>query len=183
MKLVGMISTAVLSLTLVAAAPVYAQEQHDQQEEQKSKPDEKKRNLRSPQSQRPKPAAPEKNAKPEEKNAKQEPKTKPEEKNAQQANRHSMRSAPVAAAFPQTVTRPTLDSNTRFVSTKATTAITASSTVAIRSDSLTRGPATGSTRKTFMLSTSTACITCATHRTRALTLHSASHCSRHRKQT
>ena len=34
MKLVGVISTAVLSLALgVAAAPAFAQEQHDQQEE------------------------------------------------------------------------------------------------------------------------------------------------------
>ena len=39
MKLVGMISTAVLSLTLGITAPVYAQqEQHDQQDEQKAKP-------------------------------------------------------------------------------------------------------------------------------------------------
>ena len=38
MKLVGIISTAVLSLTLGAAAPAYAQqEQHDQQEEQKAR--------------------------------------------------------------------------------------------------------------------------------------------------
>jgi sortase (surface protein transpeptidase) len=69
MKLIGVISTAVLSLIL--AAPVYAQEQHDQ-EEQKAKPEENK-------------AQPEKSAKPEEKNAKQEQNTKPEEKNAQQA--------------------------------------------------------------------------------------------------
>ena len=46
MKLVGIISTAVLSMSLGATAPVYAQqEQHDQQKEQQSKPaqqDEKK---------------------------------------------------------------------------------------------------------------------------------------------
>ncbi len=46
MKLIGIISTTVLSLTLGTAAPVFAQqEQHDQQEEQKAKPahqDEKK---------------------------------------------------------------------------------------------------------------------------------------------
>jgi hypothetical protein len=74
MKLIGIVSTAVLSLTLVAAAPVFAQEQHDQQDEQKAKPaqDDKK-------------AQPEKNAKPAEKNAKQEDKNaKPAEKNAQQ---------------------------------------------------------------------------------------------------
>jgi hypothetical protein len=70
MKLVGVISTAVLSLTLGVAAPVYAQqEQHDQQEEQKAKPaqDEKK-------------AQPEKPAKQEEKNAKQEQQRAPEAK-------------------------------------------------------------------------------------------------------
>jgi hypothetical protein len=74
MKLVGIISTAVLSLTLVAAAPVYAQEQHDQQDEQKAKPaqDDKK-------------TQPEKSAKPEEKTAAQpEKNAKPAEKNAQQ---------------------------------------------------------------------------------------------------
>jgi len=39
MKLIGVISTAVLSMTLGVAAPAYAQqEQHDQQEEQKAKP-------------------------------------------------------------------------------------------------------------------------------------------------
>jgi hemolysin activation/secretion protein len=70
MNLVGMIGTAVLSLTLVAAAPVFAQEQHDQQEEQRDKPEEK--------------AQPEKSAKPAEKPAAQDEKsTKPEEKNAQ----------------------------------------------------------------------------------------------------
>ena len=39
MKLVGIISTAVLSLTLGVAVPAYAQqEQRDQQDEQKAKP-------------------------------------------------------------------------------------------------------------------------------------------------
>ncbi|MGC2449067.1 MAG: hypothetical protein WA477_15570 [Candidatus Sulfotelmatobacter sp.] len=75
MKLAGVISAAVLSLTLGVAAPAFAQqEQHDQQEEQKAKPaqDEKK-------------AQPEKSAKAEEKNAKQEEKSnKPQERNAQQ---------------------------------------------------------------------------------------------------
>ncbi len=76
MKLVGVISTAVLSLSLGAAVPAYAQqEQHDQQEEQKDKPakvDEKKVQQEKP-------------AKPEEKSAQQEKNTKPEEKNAQEA--------------------------------------------------------------------------------------------------
>ncbi len=88
MNLIGFISTAVLSLTLVAAAPVFAQEQHDQQEEQKAKPaqDEKKAQPEKSAKQEEKPAAqPEKNAKPEEKNAKQEqPNAKPAEKSAQQ---------------------------------------------------------------------------------------------------
>jgi len=84
MKLIGVISTAVLCLTLGAAALVYAQEQHEQQEEQKAKPaqDEKK-------AQPAKPAQDEKKAQPakqEEKGAQQQEKnTKPEEKNAQQA--------------------------------------------------------------------------------------------------
>ena len=88
MKLIGVISTAVLCLALGAAALVYAQEQHEQQEEQKGKPaqlDEKK-------AQQEKPAKPEeksaqqqeKNAKPEERSAQQEKNTKPEEKNAKQ---------------------------------------------------------------------------------------------------
>ena len=45
MRLVGVISTTVLSLTLGLAASAYAQEQHDQKEEEKAKPaqqDEKK---------------------------------------------------------------------------------------------------------------------------------------------
>jgi hypothetical protein len=45
MKLIGIISTAVLSLTLGVAAPVYAQQEQHDQEEQKAKPahqDEKK---------------------------------------------------------------------------------------------------------------------------------------------
>ena len=86
MKLVGLITTAVLSLTLVAAAPVFAQDQHEQ-EEQKAKPaqqeDKKTQPAAKPEA---KPAAQqEKNTKPEENNAKQEEKNaKPAEKNAQQ---------------------------------------------------------------------------------------------------
>jgi hypothetical protein len=66
MKLVGIISTAVLSLTLVAAAPVFAQEQHE--DEQKAKP-----------AQEEKKAQQDKNAKQEEKPAAQQ-----EKKNAKQ---------------------------------------------------------------------------------------------------
>jgi hypothetical protein len=69
MKLVGAISTAVLSLSLGIGIPAYAQqEQHDQQEENKDKGAQEKE----------KKAQPEKSAKPEEKN------NKPEERNAQQ---------------------------------------------------------------------------------------------------
>ena len=92
MKLVRIIGTAVLSLTL--AAPVYAQqEQHDQQED-KDKPAEKKAQPEKPAKQEEKTAKPaeksaqqEKSAKPEEKNAKQENNAKPEEKNARQENK------------------------------------------------------------------------------------------------
>jgi hypothetical protein len=71
MKLAGVISAAVLSMTLGVAAPAYAQqEQHDQQED-KDKPAEKK-------------AQPEKSAKPQEKSAQEEKNAKPEEKSAQQ---------------------------------------------------------------------------------------------------
>jgi hypothetical protein len=86
MKLVGIISTAVLSLTLVGAAPVFAQEQHDQQEEQKAKPEENKAQPEKSAKPAEKPAAKEeKSAKPEEKNAKQDEKNvKPAEKNAPQ---------------------------------------------------------------------------------------------------
>jgi len=87
MKLIGVISTAVLCLALGAAALVYAQEQHEQQEEQKAKPaqDEKKAQPAKP-AQDEKKAQPAKPAQQEEKGAQQQEKnTKPEEKNAQQA--------------------------------------------------------------------------------------------------
>jgi hypothetical protein len=76
MKLVGIIGTAVLSLTL--AAPAYAlQEQHEQQED-KDRPAEKK-------AQPEKPAKEEQSAaKPEEKNAKQEQQRAPEAKPVKQ---------------------------------------------------------------------------------------------------
>jgi cell division protein FtsN len=81
MKLVGVLSTAVLSLTLGAAAPSYArQEQHDQQEEQKDKPaqqDNKK-------------AQPDKSAKQDEKGAQQQEKdTKQDEKGAQKQDQNT----------------------------------------------------------------------------------------------
>ena len=83
MKLVGAISTAVLSLSLGVGIPAYAQqEQHEQQEENKDKPQEKEKK-----------AQPEKSAKPEEKNARQQEKgARPEEKNAQE--QHTQQSRP-----------------------------------------------------------------------------------------
>jgi hypothetical protein len=73
----------------MAAAPVFAQEQHDQQEEQKARPEEKAQPEKSAK-QEAKPAAEEnKNAKPEEKNAKQEERnTKQEEGNAKPAEKN-----------------------------------------------------------------------------------------------
>ena len=81
MKLVGVIGTAILSLTLGASSAAYAQDQHDQQEDQKDKPAEKK-------------AQPEKPAKPEEKNAQEEKNTKPEEKNAMQEQQRAPEAKP-----------------------------------------------------------------------------------------
>jgi hypothetical protein len=73
LKLVGVISAAVLSLTL--AAPVYAQQEQHETQEEKDKPAEKK-------------AQPEKPAKPEERNTKADVKNnKPEEKSAQPSQR------------------------------------------------------------------------------------------------
>ncbi|MGA8620231.1 MAG: hypothetical protein WB660_17130 [Candidatus Sulfotelmatobacter sp.] len=99
MRLIGVISTAVLSLTI--AAPAYAQqEQHDEQEEQKAKPaqEEKKTQPEKPAKQG------DENAKQEEKNTQQQDKNKnqeersaqrqdknnqQEQKNAQQENRNN----------------------------------------------------------------------------------------------
>ncbi len=71
MKLVGIFSTAVLSLALGIAVPAFAQD-HEQDEPKAKAQDEKK-------------AQPEKPAKPEERSAQEEKKNaKPEEKNAQE---------------------------------------------------------------------------------------------------
>ena len=92
MKLIGVISTAVLSLALGVAVPGFAQDH--EQDEPKAKPaqDEKKAQPEKSAKQEDKNAKPEeknaqqeKNTKPEEKNAQQEKNTKPEERNAQQA--------------------------------------------------------------------------------------------------
>jgi len=83
MKLVGIISTAVLSLTLGVVGQAFAQEQHEQ-EEQKDKPAAKETEKKAqPAKPAEKNAQPEKNAKPEEKNAKQEQNSKPVAKNEQ----------------------------------------------------------------------------------------------------
>ncbi len=83
MRRIGVISTAVLSLIL--AAPVYAQqEQHDQEGEKKPAQDEKRAQPEKSAKQDEKGKQPEKNTKPEERNTQQESNSKPEERNMQQ---------------------------------------------------------------------------------------------------
>jgi hypothetical protein len=84
MKLIGFVSTAVLSLIL--AAPVYAQEQQHDQDEEKAKPEENEKKAQPEKSSQPeeKGARQENNAKPEEKISPRESNSKPEEKNAQE---------------------------------------------------------------------------------------------------
>jgi hypothetical protein len=71
MKLVGVISTAVLSLSLGIGIPAYAQQEQHEQEENKDKPAQEKD----------KKGEPEKTTKPEEKNAQEQhaPNAKPEQ--------------------------------------------------------------------------------------------------------
>jgi len=90
MKLVGIIGTAVLSLTLGAAAPVYAQqEEHGQQDEHAQQQDKK--------AQQDKPAQQEeKHARPEDKKAQQEKPTQQEEKHAQQEQKKPEQEKPAA---------------------------------------------------------------------------------------
>ncbi len=92
MKLVGAISTAVLSLTLGAGIPAYAQqEQHDQQEEKEK-----------PAQEREKKAQPEKPAKQQEKNARQEDKNiRPEERNAKQEKNNNKEEKSAQEQHPQ----------------------------------------------------------------------------------
>jgi hypothetical protein len=79
MRLLSAIGIAVLSLTIVA--PVYAQEQHDQKEEEKAKPEQEKEKKVQPE----KPAKPAERSAQEEKNTQlQDKNNKPEEKSAQQ---------------------------------------------------------------------------------------------------
>jgi phage repressor protein C with HTH and peptisase S24 domain len=85
MKRIGMIGTAVLSLTLGVAAPAYAQqEQRDPQEEKKAQPDKSAKPAEKGAEQQ------NKNTKPEEKAVQQQDKNaKNEEKNAQQQQQHT----------------------------------------------------------------------------------------------
>jgi hypothetical protein len=85
MKLAGIIGTAVLSLAI--AAPVYAQQEQHEQEDQKARPDEKKAQPEKSAKQDEKGAQQEKNAKSEEKNARQEQQRAPEAKPAEHAQR------------------------------------------------------------------------------------------------
>ena len=98
MKLTGWISTAVLSLTFAASIAMYAQEQHDQQEEQKEKPaeqKEKKTQPAKPAKQEEKSTAPRNDAKQQEQKStaqhndtkQQERTTQPQNKNAEQPNK------------------------------------------------------------------------------------------------
>ena len=94
MKLVGIINTAVLSLTLGVAVPAYAQqEQHDQQEEQRAKPaqDEKRARPAKPAKQDEKSAQQQdKNNKQGERSAQQQGKNdQQEQKNTQQQDRNN----------------------------------------------------------------------------------------------
>ena len=84
MKLVGVLSTAVLSLALGIAVPAFAQDHERDEPKDKPAQDEKKAQPEKPAAkQEERPAAqPEKNAKPEEKNAQQENNAKPAEKSA-----------------------------------------------------------------------------------------------------
>lgn len=86
MKVVGLISAAVLILAFGATAPAYAQEQRDQQEEKKAQPEEKKSKAQ-PQ---------EKKAQPEEKKAQSDKPSGQHEKSAetQKNSRPEQKSAP-----------------------------------------------------------------------------------------
>jgi len=78
MKLVGIIGTAVLSLTLGAAAPVYAQQEERGQQDEHAQQEDKKVQQDKPAQQE------EKRAQPEEKKTQQEKPAQQEEKHAQQ---------------------------------------------------------------------------------------------------
>jgi phage repressor protein C with HTH and peptisase S24 domain len=99
MKLVGIISTTVLSLTFGLAASAYAQEQHDQKEDEKAKPaqqDEKKASPDKPSKTEKKAAEKQKdNAGHEEKATQQQNKdAKPEQSNERQQPQHTEQAQP-----------------------------------------------------------------------------------------
>ncbi len=84
MNLIGLFGTAVLSLTLFVA-PMYAQEQHEQKEEQAKPAQEEKKAEPAKKAEQEKSAKPEeKGAQQQEKNNKQEMNNKQEEKTAQE---------------------------------------------------------------------------------------------------
>jgi flagellar biosynthesis component FlhA len=85
MKLAGIISTAALSLLLGVAAPLYAQEQHEEQKDQQEQKDTAKPEAKKAQPEEKK--AQEAKPKQEVKTAEQEKTTKTEEKTTQQRNR------------------------------------------------------------------------------------------------
>jgi hypothetical protein len=90
MKLVGVLSTAVLSLTLGMAIPAFAQQdQHDQQDEQKDKAaqDEKKAQPDKPKQEDKNAQQQDKTKQEEEKKAEQDKNAKPEEKKAEQQDK------------------------------------------------------------------------------------------------
>jgi hypothetical protein len=82
MKLVGVVSTAVLFLALGVATPAFTQDQREQ-EEQKAKPAESEKKGQPAKVAKPKGEQQEKNTKPEKKNAQTERNNKQEDKNAQ----------------------------------------------------------------------------------------------------
>jgi type IV secretory pathway VirB10-like protein len=85
MKLVGVLSTAVLSLALGVAVPAFAQEQREQEEQKAPAAQDEKKAQPEKSTKQTEPATQqEKNAKPEEKNAQQEKNAKPAEKSAPQ---------------------------------------------------------------------------------------------------
>jgi hypothetical protein len=91
MKALGITSTAILALSFAVAAPIWAQEQ--QQEEQTGKPaqqEEKKAQPEKSTKQAEKPAArPEQNTKPQQNNAQQQEKNTKQEKSAQQQEKNA----------------------------------------------------------------------------------------------
>ena len=96
MKLVGAISTAVLSMVLGVAAPLFAQEQHEREQQkpetqdQRAQPEKTAKQEQKPVAQQEKKAQQEENNnKPEEKNAKQEETNVKPEKNAKQEGKNT----------------------------------------------------------------------------------------------